>query len=99
MISRDTSYAQSSFGPTGTSISMERFNQILAHQITAIIGAAETLERAAFKTRAKLREDRLTQLAPRRIATETAVTMTPAVAIAIMTRVMRIQGRLITYFA
>ena len=45
---------------------IERFNQILAHQVTAIIGAAKALERAVFQSDwLKLRENRLTQLALR----------------------------------
>ncbi len=46
---------------------IERFNQILAHQVTAIIGAAKALERTVFQSNwLKLRENRLTQLALRR---------------------------------
>jgi hypothetical protein len=43
---------------------IERFNQILAHQITAIIRAAKALERTVFQSDwLKLRENRLAQLA------------------------------------
>ena len=46
---------------------IERFNQILAHQVTAIIGAAKALERAVFQNDwLKLSENRLAQLALRR---------------------------------
>src|SRR5439155_12588583 len=42
----------------------DRFNQILAHQVTAIIGAAKTLERTVFQSDwLKLRENRFAQLA------------------------------------
>jgi hypothetical protein len=44
---------------------IERFNQILAHQVTAIVGAAKALERAVFQNNwLKLRKNRLGQLAP-----------------------------------
>ena len=46
---------------------VERFNQVLAHQVTPIIGAAKTLERAVFQNNwLKLRKNRLAQLALRR---------------------------------
>jgi hypothetical protein len=53
--------------------SIERFNQILAHQVAAIIGAAKALERTVFQSdRLKLRENRLTQLALRRATDDLA---------------------------
>src|SRR4029077_5666897 len=43
---------------------IERFNQILAHQVTAIIRAAKALERTVFQSDwLKVRENRLAQLA------------------------------------
>ena len=52
---------------------IERFNQILAHQVTAIIGAAKALERAVFQSDwLKLRENRLAQLARRRATDDLA---------------------------
>src|SRR4029077_6304307 len=52
---------------------IERFNQILAHQVTAIIRAAKALERTVFQSDwLKLCENRLTQLALRRAAHDIA---------------------------
>ena len=43
---------------------IERLNQILAHQVSAVIGAAEALERAILqRDRLKFRKNRLAQLA------------------------------------
>src|SRR4029077_4957725 len=52
---------------------VERFNQILAHQVTAIIGAAKALERAVFENDwLKLQKDGLAQLALRRATPDVA---------------------------
>src|SRR5207302_1938627 len=47
---------------------INRLNQILAHQVSAVIGAAESLQRAVLQgDRLEFRENRLAQLAPGRV--------------------------------
>src|SRR5438552_8282207 len=48
---------------------IERLNQIFAHQVSAVIGAAEARKRAVLQNdRLKFRKDRFAQLAPGRAA-------------------------------
>src|SRR5262249_14656850 len=47
---------------------IEPLNQVLAHQVSAVIGAAEPFQRAVLQgDRLKFRKNRLAQLAPGRV--------------------------------